>query len=49
MQLAMLGFALAVIGELTTGRNVFQQIGHAPGKVIAAISCGIGDVTIALR
>lgn len=32
-QLAMLGFVLAILGELTTGRNVFQQVAHAPGKV----------------
>ena len=29
-RLAMLGFALAVFGEITTGRNVFQQVNHAP-------------------
>lgn len=28
----MLGFVLAVVGELTTGRNVFEQVAHAPGK-----------------
>ena len=26
----MLGFVLAMVGEATTGRNVFQQISHAP-------------------
>ena len=29
----MLGFVLAVIGEATTGRNVFQQVSIAPAKV----------------
>lgn len=32
-RLAMLGFVLAVIGEATTGRNVFQQVELAPAKV----------------
>ena len=32
-QLAMLGFALAVFGELTTGRNIYEQVAHAPARV----------------
>ncbi|KAK9789762.1 hypothetical protein WJX73_003870 [Symbiochloris irregularis] len=32
-RLAMLGFVLAVAGEAITGRNVFQQVQHAPGLV----------------
>ena len=26
----MIGFVLALVGEATTGRNVFQQVTHAP-------------------
>ena len=32
-RLAMLGFVLAIFGEVTTGRNVFQQYAHAPFAV----------------
>ena len=31
----MLGFALAVLGEATTGLNVFQQVEKAPLKVVS--------------
>ena len=35
-RLAMLGFVLAVVGEATTGRNVFQQVAFFSWPCIAS-------------